>query len=282
MVQNLVPSSLRRFAKNRKAVVGVAMVVLYVAVALLAPALTPYNPTKPDLNLALQAPTLGHPLGNDELGRDILARIIYGARISLMVGLVGTGIALVGGVILGSLSGYFGGWVDTVIMRAMDIMLAFPSFLLALAIVSILGAGLMNLMLAIGIFSIPSFSRVVRGSVLSVKNQDYVEAARAVGLSDLRILVAHILPNCMAPIIVLATMRVATAILTASGLSFLGLGAQPPTPEWGAMLSNGREYLRAAPHLATFPGLAIMFGVLGFNLFGDGLRDALDPRLKNR
>lgn len=258
------------------------MVVLYVAVALFAPFLTPYNPTKPDLNLALEGPRAGHLFGNDELGRDILARILFGARISLVVGLAGTAIALTGGIILGSLSGYFGGWVDTVIMRVMDIMLAFPSFLLALAIVSILGAGLFNLVVAIGVFSIPSFSRVVRGSVLSVKNQDYVEAARAVGLSHARILIAHILPNCMAPIIVLATMRIATAILTASGLSFLGLGAQPPTPEWGAMLSNGREYLRAAPHLSTFPGLAIMFAVLGFNLFGDGLRDALDPRMKGR
>jgi len=270
----------RRFLKNHKAVLGAAMVLVYVAVALLAPWLAPHNATKPDLDLALKPPRPGYLLGNDELGRDILSRIIWGARISLLIGLMGTAIAVAGGILFGAVAGYFGGLIDSIIMRVMDILLAFPSFLLALAIVAILGPGLINLMLAVGIFSIPSFSRVVRGSVLSVKNLDFIEAGRAQGFTDVRILFRHVLPNCLAPIIVLATMRIATAILTASGLSFLGLGAQPPTPEWGAMLSNGRDYLRSAPHLSTFPGLAIMFGVLGFNLFGDGLRDALDPRLK--
>lgn len=271
---------LRRFLRQPRAVAGAMMVLLFVLIALAAPLLTSYDPEVPNMDLMLEPPSLAHPFGMDEFGRDVLTRILHGTRISLQVGLVATAIATTGGILLGVVSGYFGGWLDGLIMRLMDVMLAFPGILLALAIVSILGQGLFNVMIAVGIFAIPTFARVVRSSVLQVRSQDYVEAAKALGGHHLRIIWKHVLPNCMAPVIVVATMRMATAIVTAAGLSFLGLGAQPPTPEWGAMLANGREYLRSAPHVATFPGLAIMTLVLAFNLMGDGLRDALDPRLK--
>lgn len=272
--------TLRRFLRHPRAVAGAVLVVLWVLVALIGPHLTHHDPLRPNMDIALEKPSLAHPLGTDEFGRDILTRILHGARISLMIGLVATGIATSGGLLLGVISGYFGGWVDGLIMRLMDIMLAFPGMLLALAVVAILGQGLWNVMIAVGIFAIPTFARVVRGSVLQARAQDYVEAAGALGARPNRIIWRHILPNCLAPVIVMATLRMATAIVTAAGLSFLGLGAQPPTPEWGAMLSAGREYLRAAPHVATFPGLAIMTLVLAFNMTGDGLRDALDPRLQ--
>lgn len=272
--------ALRRFARQPRALAGALLVGLWLLVALVGPALTTQDPFAPNMDQMLVTPSLTHPFGTDDFGRDILTRIIHGTRISLMVGLAATAIATVGGILLGVISGYFGGWVDSVIMRLMDIMLAFPGILLALAIVAILGQGLWNVMIAVGIFAIPTFARVVRGSVLQVRALDYVEAAGALGARHGRVIWRHILPNCMAPVIVVATMRMATAIVTAAGLSFLGLGAQPPTPEWGAMLSAGREYLRTAPHVATFPGLAIMTLVLAFNMMGDGLRDALDPRLK--
>ncbi|WP_241236356.1 nickel transporter permease [Brevibacillus marinus] len=271
---------LRRFRKNRRAMIGLWIVSIFVVVAIFAPWIAPYDPIQQNMQKMLEGPSLAHPFGTDEFGRDILSRIVYGAQISLMIGTVGVLLAVVFGVLLGTIAGYFGGLIDSVIMRLMDILLAFPSFLLALAIVSVLGPGMVNVMIAIGIFSVPTFSRVARSAVISIKNVEYIEAAKAMGATHTRIIWKHILPNSFSPIIVLATLRIATAIISAAGLSFLGMGAQPPTPEWGAMLSTGREYLRVAPHVSTIPGLAIMFVVLGFNMLGDGLRDALDPKMK--
>lgn len=270
----------RRFKKNKRALVGLWMVVIFVVLAVFARAIAPYDPLEQDMNVILQPPSASHLFGTDEYGRDILSRIIYGAQISLMIGIVGVLISVVVGVGLGTISGYFGGKADMFIMRIMDIFMAFPSFLLALAIVSVLGPGMVNVMIAIGIFSVPTFARISRSAVISVKNKEYIEASKSMGASHARVIFKHVIPNSIAPIIVLSTMRIATAILTASGLSFLGMGAQPPTPEWGAMLSTGREYLRSAPHVSTIPGLAIMFMVLAFNMLGDGLRDALDPKMK--
>ncbi|HSD49867.1 MAG TPA: ABC transporter permease [Candidatus Methylomirabilis sp.] len=270
----------RRLRRNRAAIVGAVIVALFVFVALLAPVLVPFNPIQGDLKDRLQSPSVTHWLGTDELGRDIFSRILFGARVSLQIQIVAVLLALAVGVLFGSVGGYLGGHVDNLIMRAMDVLLAFPSIFLALAIIAALGTGLFNLMLAAGIASVPQFARIVRASVLSLKEREFVEAARALGGGSNRIMFRHLLPNCLAPIIVQSTLRMATVLLTASGLSFLGLGVQPPTPEWGAMLSNARSYLIVAPHVATIPGLAIMVVVVGFNLFGDGLRDTLDPRLR--
>ncbi|NRF93343.1 ABC transporter permease [Paenibacillus frigoriresistens] len=269
-----------RFKQNKRALVGLWMTVIFVIVALLARWIAPYDPIVQNMQVMLETPSWSHPFGTDEFGRDILSRIIYGAQISLMIGIVGVLISVIIGVTLGTLSGYFGGKADMLIMRIMDIFMAFPSFLLALAIVSVLGPGMSNVMIAIGIFSVPTFARISRSAVISVKNKEFIEAAKAMGGTHAFIIVKHVIPNSIAPIIVLSSLRIATAILTASGLSFLGMGAQPPTPEWGAMLSTGREYLRTAPHVSTIPGLAIMFMVLSFNMLGDGLRDALDPKMK--
>jgi len=271
----------RRLKRNRAAIAGGVIVLLFVATALLAPWLSPYPPNDGDLTKRLKAPDREHLLGTDPLGRDVLSRVIYGARISLQIQIVAVIIALFVGTILGMVGGYYGGIFDNLIMRFMDILLAFPGIFLAIAIIAVLGPGLTNLMLAAGIYSIPQFARIVRGSVLSLKEKEFVEAAKAVGEKDFNILFRYLLPNSMAPIIVQTTLRMATVLLTASGLSFLGLGVQPPTPEWGAMLSNARAYLITAPHVATIPGLAIMLVVMGFNLFGDGLRDSLDPRLRD-
>jgi len=271
----------RRLKRNRAAIVGGIIVILFVATAILAPWLSPYHPNEGDLTKRLKAPDREHLLGTDPLGRDVLSRVIYGARISLQIQIVAVVIAMFVGTILGMVGGYYGGTFDNLIMRLMDILLAFPGIFLAIAIIAVLGPGLTNLMLAAGIYSIPQFARIVRGSVLSLKEKEFVEAARAVGEKDFNILFRYLLPNSMAPIIVQTTLRMATVLLTASGLSFLGLGVQPPTPEWGAMLSNARAYLITAPHVATVPGLAIMLVVMGFNLFGDGLRDSLDPRLRD-
>jgi peptide/nickel transport system permease protein len=270
----------RRLRRNRAAIAGAGIVVIFVALAVLAPVLVPYNPIQGNLNDRLQSFSGTHWLGTDELGRDLLSRIIFGARISLQIQIVAVILSLVIGVTLGAVGAYLGGQVDNLVMRAMDVLLAFPSIFLALAIIAALGTGLFNLMLAAGISSVPQFARIVRASILSLKEREFVEAALALGSGSNRIMFRHLLPNCLAPIIVQSTLRMATVLLTASGLSFLGLGVQPPTPEWGAMLSNARSYLIVAPHVATIPGLAIMVVVVGFNLFGDGLRDTLDPRLR--
>jgi peptide/nickel transport system permease protein len=271
----------RRLKRNRAAIVGGIVVLLFVAIAILAPLISPYPPNEGDLTKRLNSPNREHLLGTDALGRDLLSRVIYGARISLQIQVVAVSIAMVIGTLLGMVGGYYGGKSDQLIMRLMDILLAFPGIFLAISIIAVLGPGLANLMLAAGIYSIPQFARIVRGSVLSLKEKEFIEAARAVGENDLNILFRYLLPNSIAPIIIQTTLRMATVLLTASGLSFLGLGVQPPTAEWGAMLSNARAYLITAPHVATVPGLAIMLVVMGFNLFGDGLRDSLDPRLRD-
>jgi peptide/nickel transport system permease protein len=268
------------FMRNRLTRVGAIIIALYLITALVAPYFAPYDPVRQDLPNSLKPPSSKNLFGTDEFGRDIFSRIIFGARISLFIGAGAVSIAFFLGTILGTSAGYYGGRIDSIIMRTMDVMLSFPAILLAIVIVTILGPGLVNVLIAVGIQSIPMFARMIRGSVLSVKENEYVLAARALGSKDFRMIISHILPNSMAPMIVLATLRIGTAIITASGLSFLALGAQPPTPEWGAMLATGRNYLRAAPWVATTPGLAIMTVVFGFNLLGDGLRDALDPRMK--
>ncbi|MHB0885080.1 MAG: nickel transporter permease [Bacillota bacterium] len=271
---------LSRYRKSRSAMAGACLIALLAIFAVIGPAVAPYDPVKGNLPDQLQAPSGQFLLGTDEFGRDILSRIIYGSRIAIEVGFVAVAVAASLGVTLGLLSGYFGGWVDSAIMRTMDIMLAFPYLLLAMIVVAILGPNLLNAMIAVGVVYVPQYARLVRGTVLTVKESEFVMAARATGAPDHIIAVKHILLNCMAPIIVQTSLSVGWAIVNAAGLSFLGLGAQPPTPEWGAMLASGREYIFQAWWITTFPGLAILFTALGFNLLGDGLRDALDPRLK--
>lgn len=278
--ESLLRITVSQLKKNKGAMAGGVIIVIFIFSAIFAPLIAPYDPLESNLEESLQSRSFKHWLGTDEQGRDILSRIIYGGRMSLAIGVIAVVIATALGVLLGLVAGFTGGKVDNIIMRLMDILMAFPGMLLALAIVSALGPGTLNLMIAIGVYSVPIFARVIRGSVLAVKEMEFVEAARAIGQNNFLIVSSHILPNCIGPILVLSTLRVATAILVGAGLSFLGLGPQPPTPEWGAMLSSGREYLRVAPWVATYPGLAIMFVVLGFNIFGDGLRDALDPRLR--
>jgi len=270
----------RRLRRNRAGLAGGVIVLAVFLSAICAPVVSPYPPNGLDFAAYLTPPGLAHLFGTDEQGRDVLSRVIFGGRISLRIGFIAVSIAMAAGVALGLIAGYSEGWTGTFIMRWMDVMLAFPSILLALAIVSVLGSGITPLMVAVGIASIPQFTRVAQASVLSTKELDYVQAARVVGCSPAQILVRHILPNIFAPIMVLATTGVAAAIITGAALSFLGLGAQPPTPEWGSMLSNGRVYMEKAPWMMVFPGLAIMVTVMSINLFGDGLRDALDPRLK--
>ncbi|MGH2604222.1 MAG: ABC transporter permease [Dehalococcoidia bacterium] len=269
-----------RLKRRPGAVIGGVVILLFIAVALLAPVLAPADPNEISRNRRA-APTAEHLFGTDELGRDVLSRVIYGARVSLRVGLVAVGIALTAGALLGVVAGYFGGWLDGVIMRVMDVMLAFPGILLAIAIVAILGPSLFNVMIAVGIEAIPVYTRTARASTLTVKELEYVIGARALGARHARIILRHVLPNIIAPLIVLSTIGVAGSILAAAGLSYLGLGAQPPTAEWGAMLSSARNFLRDAWWMATYPGLAIMLVVLALNLFGDGLRDILDPRLRD-
>jgi peptide/nickel transport system permease protein len=268
----------RRFARHKGAVVGVFIVAVVAAAAVLAPVIAPYSPTELSIDI-LQGPSRKHLFGTDELGRDVFSRVLYGARISPGVGVVAILLAGFVGTALGLISGYAGGVSDNVIMRGMDILLAFPGILLAIVVVATLGPGLRNAMLAVGIAFIPTFARVVRGEVLVEREKEYVTAAQGLGASGTRIAFAEILPNVWGPITVLATLGVAGAILAAAGLSFLGLGAAPPTPEWGAMLSEGRNYLPDQWWIATFPGCAIAITVLGINLIGDGLRDTLDPRL---
>lgn len=268
----------KRLLKNRLAAAGGVLLLGFLLLAIAAPLAAPQDPYAQNLYERLQPPSLANPFGTDDFGRDVLSRVIHGARISLRVGITAVLIALVLGVPIGLVSGYWGGALDQVLMRAMDLMLAFPSILLAIAIVAILGPGLENAMLAVGVVAVPQYARLVRASALSVRGRDYVQAVRALGAGDFHILFFSVLPNCLTPLIVQSTLGLATAILDAAGLSFLGLGAQPPLPEWGAMLTGGRELVLRAPWVLTFPGVAIFLTVLAFNLLGDGLRDALDPR----
>ena len=270
----------RRFRQNRGAVVGFVVIVLIVLVAIAAPIIAPYDPLKQNPILSLTGPSLAHPFGADNLGRDMLSRVIMGARQSLLVGVIAIVIAGSVGTVIGLFTGFYEGWLDMVGQRLIEIMLAFPGILLALAIVAILGPGLRNAMIAVGISLIPSFARMVRGSVLTIKHEAYVEAAKSIGGGNVRVVFRHILPNVAVPILVLSTVGFAWAILIGASLSFLGLGAQPPFAEWGRDLSDGRNYLSIAWWISTFPGLAIMFTILSINLLGDGLRDALDPRLR--
>lgn len=270
----------RQFRRSRAGLLGLGIIAGFLLAGLLAPVLAPHDPYEVDFDRSLEPPRRGSPFGRDELGRDMLSRIIYGARVSLVIGVIAVAIGIGVGVPLGALSGYHGGRPDLLTQRAVDIMLAFPGILLAIVVVAVLGVGLVQAMIAIGIVSIPVYARLVRGQTLSLRTQEFVEAARAMGAGTGRIIGRHVLPNTMAVIIVQSTLQVASAILTAAALGFLGLGAQPPTAEWGAMLSGARMYLRLAPHAVTFPGLAIMITVLGFNLLGDAIRDALDPRMR--
>lgn len=276
----------RYFSENRGAVLGLAFIVLIVLVALFAPILAPHDPLRQNVPLAKLPPawtaggTWSHVLGTDALGRDILSRIMHGARLSLFVGLVVVTLSLATGVALGLLAGFFRGWLDVVVMRLMDVILSVPSLLLAIAIVAILGPGLENAIYAIAIVVLPHYTRLTRAAVLTEAGKDYVTASRVAGASPWRLMVVSILPNCLAPLIVQATLGFSTAILDAAALGFLGLGAQPPTPEWGTMLAEAREFVLSHWWIVTFPGLAILLTVLAFNLMGDGLRDALDPRMK--
>jgi len=277
--QSLARQTVRRFFRNRGATAGLIVVLGLILMAIFAPVLTPYEPFEISERL-LEPPSSEHILGTDPLGRDLLSMIIIGSRISLQVGLIAVGIALVVGTTLGLIAGYLEGWVDNVIMRFMDVLLAFPGILLALVIIAVLGSGLFNVMIAIGIATIPTYTRLVRGETLSVKQNEFTMAARAQGANLGRILFRHILPNVAAPVIVTSTLGVAGAILAAAGLSFIGLGPSPPTAEWGAILAQSRQYIRRAWWLVTFPGIAITVTVLSINMVGDGLRDALDPQMR--
>jgi peptide/nickel transport system permease protein len=270
--------ALRRLLRRRAAVVGLAVVVFFIALAVVAPLLAPYDPIATDWRAVRKPPSALHLFGTDELGRDVLARVIWGARASLMAGLVSVSIALAVAVPLGLLSGYLGGVVDGLLMRIIDAMLAIPFLVLAIALAAFLGPSLTNAMIAIGVVQTPIFTRLTRGQALAVKHEDYIEAARAVGNPHRRILLRHILPNILAPILVQATLAIAAAIIAEASLSFLGLGQQPPAPSWGSMLNTASHFLSQAPWMAVWPGLAIFNLVLSFNLLGDGLRDALDPR----
>ena len=272
----------RRLRKARFAVPALAIIVLLVLVALFAPVIAPYDPEKPSFGDATEGPSAKHLLGADNIGRDIFSRVVYGSRVSLQVGLIAVSISLVIGTTLGLIAGYSGGLVDSLIMRLMDALLAFPTLVLALAITAALGPRLRNVMIAVGIIGIPAYARLVRGQVLSVARREYIEAARVIGVPTPRIIWRHVLPNVTAPLIVQASLGVAFAILSEASLSFLGLGVQPPTPSWGGMLSFGKDWLDRAPWMAIAPGSAIFITVLAFNFLGDGIRDALDPRLQHR
>lgn len=270
----------KRMKRNRLAVLGLVIFVVIVLLAIFADVITPYDYDMQDPANAFQSPSLRHPFGTDNYGRDLFTRVIRGGRVSLLIGIVACGFsALIGGA-LGAVAAYYGGALENVIMRVLDVMMAIPNTLLAIVIASALGPGIGNLILAVGISAIPTFGRILRASILSVKEQEYIEAARLIGCRDRQIIVHHIIPNVLSPLIVQATLRVATIIISAATLSFLGLGVQPPTPEWGQLLSAGRSYIRDYWFLVFFPGLAIMLTILSLNLLGDGLRDALDPRLK--
>jgi len=275
----------RRLRRNKGAMLGFVIVGVFVSVALAAPLIAPYSPLEQKLegSLAAQPPSWTHPFGLDALGRDALSRIMYGARYSLLIGIVSVAVGLSVGLLLGALAGYLGGWVDTLIMRVMDVMLSIPGLLLAIGIVAMLGPGIVQIMVAVGVTNIPIFARLLRGSILAQRENDFVLAARSVGVPRRQILASHILPNAISPVIVQGTLALATAIIDVAGLGFLGLGPQDPsTPEWGTMLTDTVRYLQSYPHLAIIPGVAIVISVLGFNLIGDGLREALDPKLRGR
>ncbi len=276
----LAQETWRRFRQNNLALAGALVVLVLFGVSLSAPFISPHDPNQFHLKRVLEPPSPSHPLGTDELGRDVLARMIYGARISLKVGFVAVGIATLIGIVLGALAGYYAGWVDAVIMRLVDIMLCFPSFFLILAVIALLEPSIWNIMAVIGLTSWMGVARLVRAELLSLKEREFVTAARALGAHDLRIIFRHLLPNAMAPVLVSATLGVAGAILTESALSFLGIGVQPPTPSWGNILTAGKDNIEVAWWLSVFPGLAILITVLAYNLFGEGLREALDPRLR--
>jgi peptide/nickel transport system permease protein len=277
----------RRLRRNPGALVGFALVTLFVVVAIFAPLIAPYGPREQNLSLLAEGccpgPSWSHPFGVDDLGRDVFSRVVYGARYSLLIGVVAVAVGFSVGLVLGSIAGYVGRWVDTLIMRVVDVMLAIPGLLLAIGIVAVLGPGLVQIMIAVGVVNIPIFARLLRGSILAQRENDYVVAARSVGVRSRVILGGHILPNALSPVIVAATLALATAIIDVAGLGFLGLGPQDPsTPEWGTMLTDANRYLQTAPFLAIIPGMAIVISVMGFNLIGDGLREALDPKLRGR
>ena len=270
----------KKIFKNKLTVIGFIIVLAFIFVALLAPYLAPYNVYTQDLNNRLIPPEKGHIMGFDDLGRDILSRVIYGSRISLKVGIFTVTISTIFGIFIGSIAGYFGGRVDETIMRVIDILLAFPGILLAIAIISILGPGLNNVIIALCLVGWVTYARLVRGQILSIKENEYILAVKALGASTPRILVFHIIPNIISPVMIQATLGIAGAIVGEASLSFLGLGTQAPTPSWGSMLNDGRRFILNAPHMTTFPGIAIMLVVMGFNFLGDGLRDILDPKMK--
>lgn len=271
----------RRLRKNKSAMLGLIILVVLILCAIFADFIAPHPYDLQDYSHTFEGPSSTHLLGTDNFGRDILSRIIHGARISLLVGFSSIITAIIFGGLLGAISGYYGGKVDNILMRAMDILMSIPGMLMAISLAAAMGPGLTNMVIAIAIADIPGYARVVRSSVLTIKDQEYIEAAQSIGASDARIILKHIIPNCVAPIIVQATLGMAGAILSASSLSFLGLGIQPPTPEWGSMLSAARQYIMNYPHMCIFPGIAIMITIFALNMLGDGLRDALDPRLKN-
>jgi peptide/nickel transport system permease protein len=272
----------RYFKRNRLAVGGMAVILLTFIIAGSASLIAPQDPGKTDVSLKLKSPSLEHYLGTDQLGRDVFSRMLFGSRVSLSVGFVAVSISICIGILVGATAGYYGGWVDSLLMRFVDIMLCFPSFFLILTVVALLGPSLFKVMVVIGITSWMGTSRFVRAEFLSLRERDFVQAAKALGVKDLRIIFLHILPNALAPVFVTATLDVATAILVEAGLSFLGFGVQPPAPSWGNILTEGRTYIFDAWWLTVFPGLAILITVLSFNLLGEGLRDALDPRLRGR
>ena len=265
---------------RRMEVLGLTIVGVFVLVSILAPLIAPFDPREGDLKRRLEGPTRLHVLGTDELGRDILSRLMFGARITLVIGVLAVLVAAVLGVTIGAIAAYFGGRTDLMLMRLVDIMMTIPEIILAIAMVSVLGTTVACLVVAVGVAATPAFARLCRGTMLVIRQQDYVSAAHAAGASSSRIIIRHMLPNALAPIIVQASLGIGSSILTAASLGFLGLGIQPPTPEWGSMLSRARSYLSYAPHVIIFPGIAIAVLVLGFNLLGDGLRDALDPTLR--
>ncbi|MCR5138274.1 MAG: ABC transporter permease [Oscillospiraceae bacterium] len=273
--------TLKRLSRNRLAMAGVVILAILILGAVFAPWIAPYDYAEQNIEEAYMSPCLKHPFGTDEFGRDIFSRILLGARLSLVIGFIAVAIAIVVGGLLGAVAGYFQKAVDNVIMRFIDILMSIPQLLLAIAITATLGSSLINLMIAVGVAAIPGYSRIVRASVLSVRDQEFVEAARAVGTSDFKIIMKHILPNCLAPIIVKATLDVAICILSAAGMSFIGIGLQPPSPEWGAMLADARYYIRDFSYMALFPGLCIALTIFSLNVLGDGLRDALDPKLRD-